>query len=99
MDPDEELHSDGELSKKACKLEQSGEVGSASTSQALAALSEEPDLKVIIAECEAQWAAWCEKGHPLDCLRRALQDATCHTSVLKQLFGHMKAFTQQCRAR
>ena len=82
MDAKSESDTEAEPPRKACKLEQG--------CQPLAAPSEDPDLKVIVAECEAQWSAWCEKGHPLDCLRQALQDAAYRTSVLKQLFGHMK---------
>ena len=44
----------------------------------------------IVADCQAQWVAWCQKGHPLDCLRQALQDSAYRTSVLKQLFTRMK---------
>ncbi len=78
---------------KRCKLEDDGtveEVSETGLCQPLAALADNPDLRVIVADCEAQWAAWCQKGHPLAQLRENLQDPTYRSQVLRSLVQHMK---------
>ena len=82
MDARGESDTEGEPPRKKCKLEQG--------CQPLAAPSADPDLKVIVADCEAQWSEMCQKGHPFECIRTILEDSAYRTSVLKQLFARMK---------
>ena len=81
--PQSESDSECEPLRKKCKLEQG--------CQPLAApLSEDPGLMDIIGDCQVQWFMLCRQGHPLDCLRQALQDSAYRTSVFRQLLTRMK---------